>query len=323
VRLCIVCLVCDVRNLLVLVFGSLLIWDVVTVEIDQSVIVRATTQIYSFLKREIEEQFAKITTEVKREIENQFANMITEIKREASNAWDKRDSYDSVFSREAIAEFIDEAASRTGIWEKYLHHLAERESSFNPVAEAGTSTAAGLYQFVEQTWLDVFSRYGVDHGQDQFAKYIRINRDGRRYVANSVLLKQILNLRFDPKLSTFLAAHYTNENQAYLERSMERKITYAELYMAHFLGAAGAVKLLRAVEASPQGSAVRLLPAAARANRGFFYDRKGRPVRIDTLHKSLLALCGDLAWQIASSEIIETSMTSFIFSPQMGNRAQN
>ena len=46
----------------------------------------------------------------------------------------------------------------------YLMAQASRESSFDPTAKASTSSASGLYQFVEQTWLGEFQQHGGDYG---------------------------------------------------------------------------------------------------------------------------------------------------------------
>ncbi|MEL6790774.1 MAG: hypothetical protein AAGL18_08415 [Pseudomonadota bacterium] len=75
---------------------------------------------------------------------------------------------------------------------------------------------------------------------------------------------------------------------------MGRRPNYAELYIAHFLGAGGAAKLFIAHKERPNASAVELFPAAARANRRFFYDKNGKGVDVKTLYANLLTLCSDL-----------------------------
>ena len=117
-----------------------------------------------------------------------------------------------------------------------------------------------------------------------------------------MLLRTILNLRFDPTLSTFLAAQYTDENRRALEKSLNRRVNYAELYVAHFLGARGAVKLFRANANTPNASAAAMFPSAAKANRKFFYASSGKSVTIRTLHESLISLCDDLQPLIATSK---------------------
>jgi hypothetical protein len=50
-----------------------------------------------------------------------------------------------------------------------------------------------------------------------------------------------------------------------------------DLYLAHFLGAGGAAKFLKAHDANPNASAASALPGAARANRWVFYNKDGSP----------------------------------------------
>src|SRR6266851_2874034 len=56
-------------------------------------------------------------------------------------------------SRARIAGAIKQAADTTGTSFEYLLATAKLESNFNPAAGASTSSAHGLYQFIEQTWL--------------------------------------------------------------------------------------------------------------------------------------------------------------------------
>ena len=208
-------------------------------------------------------------------------------------------SNDSVFSPHAIRSYIDEASAQTGISRDYLCHLAQKESALDPIAVAGTSSASGLFQFTEATWIEVFARYGEQHGQTALVEEIDRGADGRLYIANESMRRRILNLRFDPKLSTFMVAHYSNEHIAYLEKSLARRPNYAELYIAHFLGPHGAGKLFDSVQHVPSASAVKLFPAAANSNRRFFYDKNGRGVDVATLYTSLMQLSAGFQGQEA------------------------
>src|SRR5688572_23531206 len=52
-----------------------------------------------------------------------------------------------------IVEAIDTASAVSKVEFGYLLRAAALESSFDPTLEAATSSAAGLFQFVEQSWL--------------------------------------------------------------------------------------------------------------------------------------------------------------------------
>ena len=57
------------------------------------------------------------------------------------------------------------ASSKTGVDFDYLLGQAKIESGLNANARAGTSSASGLYQFVEQSWLAVVKKHGSEHGR--------------------------------------------------------------------------------------------------------------------------------------------------------------
>jgi hypothetical protein len=76
-----------------------------------------------------------------------------------------------------------------------------------------------------------------------------------------------------------MAAELANDNRAALLPVLGREPDSAELYLAHFLGSAGATRFLTALSADPGQSAAGLLPEAAAANRTIFYaDNQPRSV---------------------------------------------
>jgi hypothetical protein len=164
---------------------------------------------------------------------------------------------------------IARASQATGVDFDYLLAQAKIESSLNPQAKAGTSSAAGLYQFTGGTWLQTLDRHGDRHGLDWASNAI----DGGR--ADPGMRAQIMAMRFDPNASALMAAELANDNKAALTGVLGREPDAAELYMAHFLGSDGAAKFLSALQSDPTQSAAAILPKAAAANRGIFYDGSG------------------------------------------------
>ncbi|HEX9591052.1 MAG TPA: transglycosylase SLT domain-containing protein, partial [Bradyrhizobium sp.] len=63
-------------------------------------------------------------------------------------------------SRARIAGAIKQAASTTGASFEYLLATAKMESNFDPKASASTSSARGLFQFIDQTWLGTVKEAG-------------------------------------------------------------------------------------------------------------------------------------------------------------------
>lgn len=169
------------------------------------------------------------------------------------------------------------ASRRTGIDFGYLLGQAKIESSLNPTARATTSSATGLYQFIDQSWLAVVNDHGAEYGLSWASDAISKGTNGRYYVADPELRQQILDLRKHPETASVMAAEHAADNKAYLERRLGREAEPTDLYLAHFLGVGGAAKFLAANEATPGAAAASLFPAAARANRSIFYDRQGSP----------------------------------------------
>src|SRR4051812_10456694 len=79
-----------------------------------------------------------------------------------------------------LAEAVVRAAQVTGVDPAYMMALADKESSPLPDNKARTSSAEGLFQFVEGTWLEVLRRYGPKHGYATEAEPSRSSRDGLR-----------------------------------------------------------------------------------------------------------------------------------------------
>src|SRR5207249_4015846 len=67
---------------------------------------------------------------------------------------------------------IRDAARVTGAGFEYLLNTALRESNLNPNAKAKTSSATGLFQFIDQTWLGTIKQSGAALGYGKYADAI-------------------------------------------------------------------------------------------------------------------------------------------------------
>jgi len=169
-------------------------------------------------------------------------------------------------ARAAIAR----ASQATGVDFQYLLAQAKLESSLDPTAKAPTSSAAGLYQFTNGTWLDTLGRHGAAHGLSWAGDAITSGK-----IADPAMRAQVMALRYDPDTSAMMAAELASDNRADLTAVLGRTPDSAELYLGHFLGAAGASTFLTALSADPSQSAAAILPKAAAANRAIFYSGSG------------------------------------------------
>ncbi|UAB77099.1 3,4-dihydroxy-2-butanone-4-phosphate synthase [Erythrobacter sp. SCSIO 43205] len=164
---------------------------------------------------------------------------------------------------------IRAAARETGVDYNYLLAKAHLESGLNPKAKARTSSAAGLYQFIESTWLANLSRY---EGQ------IRASDAGDvgTIAATTASRGERLMLRHDARLASFVAAIDAKEHGKQLEKILGRPANATQLYMAHFLGPRGAARFMKGWMRNPNAAAAQFFPKAARANRTIFYTGSGR-----------------------------------------------
>src|ERR1700712_630490 len=165
-----------------------------------------------------------------------------------------------------ITGAIKEAAKSSGISFEYLLTTAKIESNMNPAAQAVTSSAKGLYQFIEQTWLGTLKNAGPAVGLGKYADAITQNADGRYEVADPATRNSIMQLRSDPSASAMMAGAFTRANSDQLQNAIGRKPTEGELYIAHFLGPDGAGKLIGAAATQPNANAANMFPQAAAAN---------------------------------------------------------
>lgn len=191
-----------------------------------------------------------------------------------------------------VTSAVRAASTRSGVKFSYLMAQASLESGFRPDAKSPTSSAAGLYQFIKGTWLDMVRTHGAKYGLGDYAKALENG------TADDALQQKILNLRNDPKLSASMAAEYARSNKAHLEKTVGGKIGDTELYLAHFLGPTGAERFLKGMRGNAANPAAEAFPEAAQANKKIFYDN-GRA-------RSYAEVCQIFAAKIDGSSTVAT-----------------
>jgi hypothetical protein len=189
---------------------------------------------------------------------------------EAETSPDDLLRFEAVGVPRSLVETIVRAALATRVDPVYLMAVADKESSFLPDVRAGTSSAVGLYQFIEKTWLEMVRVVGPKYGLAEEAAAIEMGDDGP-VVADSDMRRKILDLRRDPFLSAVMAGELAKRDQAVLEAQIGRPITPAESYLAHFFGIEAAGRFLERLDENPGRSAPSEFPAAARANQAIFF----------------------------------------------------
>jgi hypothetical protein len=207
--------------------------------------------------------------------------------------------------RSVVESAIQRASSATGVDFTFLMGTAKRESGYNPNAKAGTSSASGLFQFVDQTWLSTLKKHGAKYGYARYADLIQQGTDGKYRVTGDEARKAVLGLKLDPHASSLMAGELASDHASYLRGRVGRSPTAGELYAAHFLGPQGSARLIEAVNAQPGASAAAMFPDAAAANRSIFY-REGRAATVSEVYANLTKTGGGGAPDTAPRETSAT-----------------
>jgi hypothetical protein len=206
---------------------------------------------------------------------------------------------------ENVVSVLRRAADETGTDFSYLLSTAMRESSLNPKAQAATSSAAGLFQFIEQTWLGTVKQHGGEHGLGSYAEAITVGNNGRYQVADAGLKQEILALRKDAQTAALMAGEMTNQVRGDMEAALGRGVSAGELYVAHFLGPKAAISMIKAAEATPEAPAADMFPAAAAANRTIFY--KGGAAK--SVANVLASLTAKHSGQVGGDTMVAAAVT--------------
>jgi hypothetical protein len=187
-----------------------------------------------------------------------------------------------------IVSAIRDASTRSGMNFDLMLASARLESGLDPSAQAGTSSATGLFQFIDQTWLDAVRQYGPQHGLAADAALV-VRHDGRLTVDDPNARQRILDLRKNPDIASAIAGDHLRGISDKIGLVLGRPPDAPEIYLGHLLGSGGASQLLQAVRTAPTQAAADLLPAAARANAPLFAAPDGTPYTVTQFMQHLRA----------------------------------
>lgn len=183
------------------------------------------------------------------------------------------------------------AEMRLGADFEFMTDLAHQESTFRKNVRARTSSAAGMYQFTIDTWLNNVYRQGCDYGFQDYADMItyeleeltpwqiRHDREARirPTIKDNFERASILGMRNSHFLSTLMAVENSAYEIALVESFLGREITTnTEKYIVHFLGIEDSYFFFKAFDENPDAIAADLLVEPARSNQRVFYNRRGK-----------------------------------------------
>src|SRR5262252_1857478 len=130
-----------------------------------------------------------------------------------------------------VAGAIRKAARATGTSFDYLLATAKVESDLDPSLSMRSSTATGLFQFIEQTWLGTLKQAGPAFGYGHYADAISRTASGRYSVDDPRLRDEIMQLRKDPTANALMGGVFTQQNAVVLSARLGRPLSEGELYI--------------------------------------------------------------------------------------------
>jgi Transglycosylase SLT domain len=130
--------------------------------------------------------------------------------------------------------------------DNYLNSLIRVESGGNPNAKNPLSSAGGLGQITDGTWMDATRQMGVNWPVSD---------------------------KFDPQKNLAVTKFLTEQNRSLLASRLGRNPSNAELYMGHFMGPETALTFAQQMSINPNASAAGMFPKEARANPSIFNGR--------------------------------------------------
>jgi len=158
-------------------------------------------------------------------------------------------------TRTQVKDTLRQSGARRGGDFSYLLNVAQGESRFQANAKSKTSSASGVFQFTEQTWLQMVKQHGAKYGLATEAQAIKPDGKGRYEVPDANTRQAILARRNDPKLATQMATELAGDNRKFLEKRLGRKATEGEVYAAHAFGPSGALRMIQArATQAPRGA---------------------------------------------------------------------
>jgi hypothetical protein len=179
----------------------------------------------------------------------------------------------------SVVASIYKASLRTGVDFELLLLKAIMESDLGRLTVAEKSTARGVFQYIEPTWLTLIKRYGAELGYPHYAEAIyQPKHAGVPMVSgdNQYLKAEILALRHDPDISALVKAYQIHEETDIIRALKHGKVTAADHYITHMLGLPLARELYTLKDHNSVFALAHLgkpgMREAARLNKMFFYD---------------------------------------------------
>ena len=176
----------------------------------------------------------------------------------SANSSEEAVNFKPIENFSSLNEMFQLVSTKTGVPINILQGFAVIESGMNPNSGNGTSSAKGLYQFIDSTWRTMLQNHGSKYGLS----------------SNTSV--------FDPSANTLMAAELLKSNQKLL-KDLGQEASISNLYLAHFLGENDLKKIMNANPNTPAADLLRRMTSSGimhdpgNSNKSIFY-KNGRPI---------------------------------------------
>ena len=197
----------------------------------------------------------------------------------------------------ALIDILLEVSEKTETDFELLALKAMLESDLGRNTTNPSSTARGVFQYIETTWLTLMARYGERIGHKDYAESVKFDAITKEpYVdrLSRYSRAEILKLRFDTRVAALIKAHQMKEETPLMEIFKDsKKLSATDHYIAHMMGL-GMAKDFYALKNQESDKILThsgnpLFREAAILNPAFFYDEKGAALTAPQAYKNFTA----------------------------------
>ncbi len=184
----------------------------------------------------------------------------------------------------SLIDDIYQASIATHIDFELLLITAMIESDLGRVTKSSTSSARGIFQYIEPTWLVLIKRYGARIGQKNYASAITINTES--YLpeitdASQFTKKDILSLRDNTKIAALIKANQLKDEAKIVAKyKAGQRINATDHYIVHMLGLSQARTFYTLLKNESSNILANLnnkgFKEAIRLNPTFFYNAQNK-----------------------------------------------
>ncbi len=208
-----------------------------------------------------------------------------------------------------IIDALHNASQKTNISFELLVMKAMIESDLGRVTQSKTSSARGVFQYIEPTWIVLMKRYGNRIGYSEYADSIKYSAEHKKHMVQSQTISRqdVLDLRENPRIAALIKGYQIQDEVKILAQFKNgARVNATDHYIAHMLGLTMARKFYEFQQTeSPiilANLKNRYFSEAVSLNRSFFYDKTGNGLNAAQAYQAFHKRMSDKFLQLRTIE---------------------